>query len=525
MMTLTLQLKRAARRTCALMLRGDHEPESLSVQLDRMAARGNSEDGTAGLRRLCSGLGRFAVPLAVAMLAACSTTRPWVNAPRAVSAPIDVKAAPQTTQPHSTPQGSPSVIAAIALSGGGARAAAFGLGVLEEMKATQFDLDGRQTTLLDEVGLISGVSGGSVLATYYAAFGDEVFSRFEPEFLDQDFQAGLIGYILSPASLYHLTSGWYGRSNALAERLDPVFRGLTFGDLKARPRVPQLLVTATDLTTGAPFEFTPEQFALICSDLNSVPLSFAVAASSSVPVLLSPMTIRNYAGSCPESGETYETAMAENNLSARLLGLVAKSYQNAKERPYVHLVDGGLVDNLGVRGLLGRTIASGSLRQSFAHLPSGSVHRIVLVSVNSERDLGERLDDSDRVPKTRQVLDALVFGAGSRTTTETSAMVVDAAHRLTEELMADRGTEGSPFAADAQLHVISVSLRDVPDDALSHQLLQVPTAFSILPLQVHLLREAGRSALHASPEFQQLLQGLQAHHDSVAGTGAESNSH
>jgi NTE family protein len=71
--------------------------------------------------------------------------------------------------------------------------------VLDELKATRFQLDGRSTTLLDEVGLISGVSGGSVLATYYAAFGDEVFTRFEPEFLKADFQASLIGYILEPA--------------------------------------------------------------------------------------------------------------------------------------------------------------------------------------------------------------------------------------------------------------------------------------------------------------------------------------
>jgi len=186
-------------------------------------------------------------------------------------------------------------------------------------------------------------------------------------------------------------------------------------------------------------------------------------------------------------------------------------------------VDGGLADNLGVRSLLDHTIASGSLRQSFARLPTGSVHRIVLVSVNSERDLGDRLDDSDRVPNTPQVLDALVFGAGKRATTETSAMVVDAARRLAEELITDRGSAGSPFAADAQLHVISVSLGDVPDEALRRQLLQVPTAFTILPLQVRQLREAGRRTLRASAEFQKLVQGLQACEASMAdGGGANS---
>ena len=465
---------------------------------------------------------RFALLFALGLLAACSTTRPWVNQPLTPSAQAESPPALKPMLRVGAPSGSPQVVAAVALSGGGARAAAFGLGVLEELKATRLQLDGDSTTLLDEVGLISGVSGGSVLATYYAAFGDEVFTRFEAEFLLADFQSRLIGYVLSPASLYRLTSPWYGRSNALAERLDPVFRGLTFGDLKARPRGPRLLITATDLTTGAPFEFTPEQFALICSDLDSMPLSFAAAASSSVPLLLSPMGVRNYAGSCPQSTQTIEPATGGHTLSARLLRTIANSYENSQARPYLHLVDGGLVDNLGVRGLLDRTIARGSLRQSFAHLPPRSVHRIVLVTVNSERDLGDRLDDSDRLPSTAQVLDALVFGAGSRTTTETSAMVVDAARRLTEELIADRDSAGSPFAADAQLHLITVSLRDVPDEALRQQLLQVPTAFTILPLQVRQLREAGRRTLRASAEFQKLVQALQAQDTSVADAGRAS---
>src|SRR4030095_12237645 len=157
-------------------------------------------------------------------------------------------------------------VAAVALSGGGARAAAFGLGVLQELKDPQCAWDGRQTPLLDEVGLISGVSGGSILASYYAAFGDEVFTRFERDFLLMDFQSELMLDMASPGSLYRLGSPWWGRSNVLAQRLDTVFRGTTFGDLRRKRPKPSLLVTATDLTTGAPFEFTAEQFALICSD-------------------------------------------------------------------------------------------------------------------------------------------------------------------------------------------------------------------------------------------------------------------
>ena len=202
------------------------------------------------------------------------------------------------------PPGPPGPIAAVTLSGGGARAAAFGLGVLQELKATRFELDGRPTTLLDEVGLISGVSGGSILAGYYAAFGDEVFTRFERDFLLVNFQSGLMRAVLSPRTLYqpHLALvGPQQRAGAPARHRLPRHDFRRTAGAASRPR---LLVTATDLTTGAPFEFTPEQFALICSDLDHVPLSFAVAASSSVPLLLSPMTVRNYAGSCPPGRRT-----------------------------------------------------------------------------------------------------------------------------------------------------------------------------------------------------------------------------
>lgn len=470
------------------------------------------------------------LPVCAALaLSACSSARPWLNKPldsewqavptdtHLAGAPATSSAATNATSTKSnTPQETSSIIAAVTLSGGGARAAGFGLGVLRELEATRFQWEGRQTRLLDEVSIVSGVSGGSVLATYYAAFGDEVFTRFDRDFLMVNFQSSLIRDALSPGTMYKLTSPWYGRSNALSERLDEVFRGQTFGDLRARGGRPRLLVTATDLTTGAPFEFTPEQFALICSDLDSVPLSFAVAASSAVPILLSPVTVRNYAGSCPAPALPFDETAIENNLSARLLHMIAKSYRDAQERPYIHLVDGGVVDNLGVRGLLDRAVANGSLNELFKNHAPGTVRHIVLISVNSERDTADRIDASDRLPSGMQVLDAMVFGAGSRLTSETTAMVNDAARRMTEELKAERSRPGSPFAQDAEIHVISVSLRDVPGKDLRQRLLNVPTALTILPLQVRELEQAGRLALRASPAFQRLRVSLGVETQSLA---------
>jgi len=443
--------------------------------------------------------------LALALLTGCSTLRPWQNAPAPPSG-----AAPAVTGLGPDRSDRPSMVAALTLSGGGARAAAFGLGVLRELKDTSFVWEGRETTLFDEIGLVSGVSGGSILAAHYASFGDETLTRFEPEFLLRDFDGDLIVGALSPTRLHDLSSPWYGRSNVLADRLDALYRGRTFADLAKRARGPELLVTATDLTTGAPFEFNAEQFALICSDLGSVPLSFAVAASSAVPLLLTPVTLRNHAGDCahPPLPATGNAVSAEADYRTRMLKASAESYLDVRERPFLHLVDGGLADNLGMRGLLDRVVATGSIQDSFRDVKPGSIRKLILIAVNSERDLAERIDQSDQVPSTGQVMDALLFGAGSRVTQMTLAMLDDDLRRWSQELQRHRGAPGSPFAADAALHVISISLRDVPDPHRRRSALQVPTAFTIAPSDVQLLQDAGREALRRSPAFQQLRQSL-----------------
>ena len=70
----------------------------------------------------------------------------------------------------------------------------------------------------------------------------------------------------------------------------------------------------------------------------------------------------------------------------RLLQASAAGYRDASNRPFIHLVDGGLVDNLGVRGLLDRGAIAGSIVRSFDGVAPGTVHRLVLLVVNAERD-------------------------------------------------------------------------------------------------------------------------------------------
>ncbi|MCB1978579.1 MAG: patatin-like phospholipase family protein [Burkholderiaceae bacterium] len=459
-------------------------------------------------QRVAAAFTRSAVLAVAVLLAACSSVRPWINQPLLAEEPpvAERKAVLQMIAARD-----PSMLVAVTLSGGGARAAAFRFGVLSAMQQARFHWNGRDNTLLEATDVVSGVSGGSIVAAYFAAYGIEGLPRFEPDFLRKNFQNSLIAQALHPSNLIDLSSPWLGRSHLLARRLDQLYGGMNFGDVERRPRHPQLFITATDMSQGAGFEFTWDQFALICSDLSSVPLSFAVAASSAVPLLLSPMTLKNYAGSCDnrQNALALPASGQGGTARARLYRAHERSYLNAQRKPYIHLVDGGLADNLGVQRLLDRTLGGG-LRGAFTEVqvPPGSIKKLVLITVNSERDPSVDIDQDDTVPNMAQVVDTLLFGTGARASRETQEFLRDTIDQWRKTLSARAPGSNDAFAPDAQIYVIAVNLRDAPDETTRRRLLQIPTAFSISAGEVSSLIEAGGNVLRHSPGYQALMQSL-----------------
>jgi hypothetical protein len=119
-----------------------------------------------------------------------------------------------------------------------------------------------------------------------------------------------------------------------------------------------ILASATDISTGSRFVFNQGTFDIICSDLNAVPLSRAAAASSAVPVVLSSITIKNYGGTCNWTPPPWSKMFIDNDNPPRPAARAIRSLKNLQaygdgaHRPYLHLVDGGVSDNVGMRGVL-----------------------------------------------------------------------------------------------------------------------------------------------------------------------------
>ena len=73
------------------------------------------------------------------------------------------------------PKNTDSLFVILTFSGGGTRAAAFSYGVMEALRDTEIRWKGEKKALLDEVDIISSVSGGSFTAAYYALHGNGIF--------------------------------------------------------------------------------------------------------------------------------------------------------------------------------------------------------------------------------------------------------------------------------------------------------------------------------------------------------------
>src|SRR5262249_8959281 len=138
------------------------------------------------------------------LLAACCLALSGCSWHYAVNAPLDGAADPTRGYRYTNVLGednSDSLVIALSFSGGGMRAAALAYGVLERFAAEKIRWQGHERRLLDEVDVITAVSGGSMTAAYYALHGDEMFARFEEKFFKRNLQDQLEDRIIALTAL------------------------------------------------------------------------------------------------------------------------------------------------------------------------------------------------------------------------------------------------------------------------------------------------------------------------------------
>jgi NTE family protein len=303
----------------------------------------------------------------------------------------------------------PDVSIVLSLSGGGAHAAALSRSVIERL--AQYEVVGntvidhnvsRPRTLADNVILISATSGGSMTAAAFVLDGigglDEQTSGFESKVLRHDL-LGMVefGLVYPPFSS--------DRSARFEDFIKDAFPGdRTFVDLRGNGHgglTPFLIFNTTDIATGRSLPLVQERMSDLCTDLDKLRISTAVTAASAFPFLLTNIIIKNHYvdHSCPDDPANVDVLPMADSIEAEYADPVAanearyratmiRAAEGAKQRrkvrkvQYLHLSDGGLADNLGLRAIL-RELTKPEI---LARLGDGGTKSLLLIQVNARSD-------------------------------------------------------------------------------------------------------------------------------------------
>lgn len=290
------------------------------------------------------------------------------------------------------PHNSDETFVCLTLSGGGTRAAAFAYGVMQGLREVPAPGD-RGGSMLDEVDVISSVSGGSFAAMGYVAWGDDFFNgKFRRQFLDLNLPAEIVRVMLNPINALRLPSVMLDRTDVAAKYYDKrIFDGYTYGDLIVRGQRPFIVINSTNIATSTRVEFTQDDFDLLGSDLASVPVGWAVAASSAFPVVFSPLRMK-YHEPPAEMHVIDELVRSAKQADARSrlqqwASVIATAepdpdgyYQlDRQQHRYAFLADGGLVDNLGLSYVID-SLRDGEIRRM---IEAGRIKRLIVITVDA----------------------------------------------------------------------------------------------------------------------------------------------
>lgn len=435
------------------------------------------------------------------------------------------------------PRNTDDVLVCVTFSGGGVRASALAYGVLQGLRDTKIPpANGGSTPsrLLDEIDVISSVSGGSFTALGYGLERQGLFDgRFERGFLKQNVQRRLIDFLFSPLHLLMLPAVSLDRVDVAADYYDKhVFDRKTYGDLLAQGQRPLIVVNATNLASGQRFQFTQDDFDLLGSDLTSMSVGRVVAASSAFPLLFSPLRLKYYQG--PEDSEgrsalrdVLSDPNADMNDRRRQLWASNLVHEDADpssplchldetKHKYLYLLDGGLVDNLGVTYFL-QALRFGHIRRD---LDAGKIKKLVVIVVNAANDPPGEVEDRDAAPG----LFAMGLKSGHTTVYNYSSTIMDVLRFLLQEqpramqVVRDRVIARCPEIVDSDIfpmpdvdtYLIEVNFREIPDADERRRFLSMPTTLFLSNRDIDDLLSIGHQLLLNHPELRRLLADLGA---------------
>lgn len=295
-----------------------------------------------------------------------------VSLPGCLTSPVHTLPRPkpdQTSCVHPTKHG--ETLIGVTISGGGSRAALFGAAGLEALARLQIGPPER--SLLEDLSVISSVSGGSMAASYLALLkpprevpiltpaGDltadyrTFFAQFE-DTMNQDYESPLLFRQIT--RLRWFNPAWTAKS--LSEHLNEQFlKGATFKDVmerETRGDIPRLLINTTLYNDGRRLVITTLPYEESQYDLlKDIDRSVGTSGRSKETQDLLKLRWASLQSVTPQALNLdlcpigLAGAVAASMSFPPLIGPI--TFKVEGEERYWHVGDGGLSDNVGVESL------------------------------------------------------------------------------------------------------------------------------------------------------------------------------
>jgi NTE family protein len=273
-----------------------------------------------------------------------------------------------------------------------------------------------------------------------------------------------------------------------------------------------VFINATDMSLGTRLTFHQTLFNAICSDLSSYSVARACAASSAVPGIMTPVTLKNYTGTCgykvPSEYEKHPPSYRQKEMRENLTILL-----DGTKKPYFHLIDGGVADNLGLRAVEEAVDAMGNFWTAMKILRSENVRKVVFIVVNAETKIESKWDKLEIVPPLMAMVSNYSSIAIVRYNRETMALLQESFMRWTNDVRTGRcppgGVSTDPGACgDIEFYLMDVKFDQHKDPAEREYLGKLPTSFRLSAEAVDRLKKAARSILTESADYQRLIRDL-----------------
>ncbi|MEO0939333.1 MAG: patatin-like phospholipase family protein [Pseudomonadota bacterium] len=416
-------------------------------------------------------------------------------------------------------QGQDDVFIALAFSGGGTRASAFSHGMLTALRDATAS-DANPHGLLRDVGMVTGVSGGSVTAAYFGLHGPEGVARYRDIYLVKDAEKYMANSLFNPATIIRGLSGGANSRATFARFLDEtILEGATFAELWRRGHA-TTWINASDVANNTPFLFSQETFDALCSSLADLPLSEAVAASAAFPLVFSPITLKAHEEGCTYTEPDWLTAARfnpESTSALRAYGETLESYRDPDKIKFVKLLDGAITDNFGTTGL---SVARAKAQTPFGPMTEAQAvrtNRMLFLVANAGVSQDYKWNQRIKGPGGVQLGMAIAnssMGSATRVGYDVLRLTLDDyAEDLIEwrcslpasRVRALRGSLAGWDCADLKLFVGQVSFGALPDDR-QDRLNEIPTRLRLPENEVDMVIAAGAEATRLNPEFNGFLR-------------------